>query len=282
MIVGKRKQLEAKQQRISNSSQSLSQVPQSNSSVSNEESNDSNPSETRLGRSSLNNELWRLYNSATNRSKLDRQKLSRVDTMCKLGPLEQQRLISDFKRWVEHCQELGSPRTDYLFVLIKFNVLRAMIKSNGADLGYTAGEGVYDDDAISPFADPSNPMWHLRSVPAALQPTRLQQQIPHHPWIDILPSPVMRDNLLRAGDTYNVMDLCADLVGCFSADKGRTGMIVWGEPWDIAGWEITESFVKYWGWTIQGCEQLLRATNYWRERRGEGPLQVGRILCEED
>lgn len=284
MIVGKRKQSEEKlpetKQLISLnlSSQSPRQVPQSNGIVSSKEASNSNATETGLEEpGSLEHELWMLYNSAVDRSQLDRQKLSRVAKVCILGPIEQQRLISVFERWVEHYQRLGSPRTDHVLVLVKFNVLRALI-SNGADLGYTAGEGVYSDAALSPFTDPSNPMWHVRSVSGALQPTNLQRQIPHHPWIDILPSPVMRDNLLLARDTYDVMELCADLVGFFSADKGRTGMVVWREPWDIAGWEVTESFVNYWGWTIQGCEQLIQSTNYWREQRGERPLQVERIV----
>jgi hypothetical protein len=232
-------------------------------------------------RYSPENELWRIFHSAAERSRLDRQKLFRIASVCKLGSIEQHKMISEFERWIEDCQRMGSPRTDLLLVLVKFNVFRAMIINSGY-LGYLAGEGMDDDDALSPFTDPSNPNWQIRSVPAALRPTKLQRQIPHHPWIDILPAPGMRDNLLRAGETYDDMELCADLVGFFSESKGRTGMIVWGEPWDIAGWEVTESFVKHWGWTIRGCEQLLQATNYWRERRGEDPLQVGKILYGED
>ena len=207
--------------------------------------------------------------------------MSYIATTCRLGPLEQQRAISEFEKWIERCEELGSPLTDQLLILVKFNVLRAMV-SNSRDLGYEAGEVMGDDDTLSPFTDPSNPNWRVRSVPSALRPTKLQREIPHHPWIDILPSPTMRDNLLRAGDTYDDTELCSDLVGCSSEPDARTGMIVWGEPWDIAGWEVTESFVKHWGWTIRGCEQLLQATNYWRERRGENSLQAKRIICEED
>ena len=268
--------------RYSDNSESPSEILRIASSASSGDSSNGDTSETQLVvHDSPENELWKLYHSGANLMQLDRQKLSRVATLCEAGPLEQQKLISEFERWVQYSQRLGSPRTDHLLVLVKFNVFRALI-SNGANLGYASGAAVDDDDALSPFTEISNPLWHVGPVPAALQPTKLQRQIPHHPWIDILPSPVMRDNLLRAGDTYDDMELCADLVGFFSESKDRTGMIVWGEPWDIAGWEVTESFAKHWGWTIQGCEQLLRSTNYWRARRGEGPLQVGRILGEED
>jgi hypothetical protein len=251
-----------------------------------DESSDSQISETELERYSPqnkpdpHNEVWALFHSAAQRRQFDRKKMARVATKCGFTPLEQQRAILEFQKWVENCHKLGLPTTDRLLVLVKFNVFRALV-SNSTDLGYPEGEGMDDDDALSPFTDPSNLKWQLRSVPAALQPTKLQRQIPHHPWIDVLPVPEMRDNLLRAGDTYDDMELCADLIGFYSEERGRTGMIIWGEPWDIAGWEITESFVKDWGWTIRGCEQLLRATNYWREQRGERPLRIERILREE-
>jgi hypothetical protein len=147
---------------------------------------------------------------------------------------------------------MGSPRTDNLLVLIKFNVFRAMM-SNGRDLGISGNDSL-DDDALSPFNNPEHAINCNLPVPAALHPTKLQRQIPHHPWIDVLPFQRMRDNLLRAGDTYDDAQLCADLVGvfCASTDKHRTGMIIWGEPWDPTAWEVTESFVIYWGWTVRG------------------------------
>lgn len=252
------------------------------SSAETEESVNSNTSDIELvGHSSPDDELWWLYHSAANRPHFNREKMLHIAKICSLTLDEQQKLLLQFEQWVEHSKRIGNPTTDHLLVLVKFNVFRAFI-SNAAHLGYCAGADLEDDDALSPFADPSNPKCHLQTVPTGLRPTKLQQQIPHHPWIDTLPSPVMRDNLLLAGDTYDDTELCADLVGFCGEDKGRTGMIVWGEPWDISGWEFTESFVKRWGWTIQGCKQLLRSTNYWRQRRGERPLQVGRILAEVD
>ncbi|KAH9209797.1 hypothetical protein DL95DRAFT_476461 [Leptodontidium sp. 2 PMI_412] len=40
-------------------------------------------------------------------------------------------------------------------------------------------------------------------------------------------------------------DLCTDLVGFANSETARTGVIVWGEhPWDPAGWEVTEQYLK--------------------------------------
>jgi len=50
----------------------------------------------------------------------------------------------------------------------------------------------------------------------------------------------MRDNLLRAGNSYDDLELCADLVG-FSPTT-RTGLLVWREPWGLEGWGFTQLF----------------------------------------
>lgn len=210
---------------------------------------------------------------------IDKQKLYHVASICKLDSVKPERIISEFERWVERNRMIGSPRTDHLLVLIKFNVFRALI-SNTRDIGISDKESM-DDDALSPYSsNPCSPSTFIRPTPASLQPTQLQRQICHHPWIDALPIPGMRDNLLLASDAYDEFQLCADLLGIYNESADRSGMIVSGDPWDPAGWEITESFAKQWGWTIKGCEQLFLSTNYWRTRRGEKPLRFERLLCE--
>lgn len=82
----------------------------------------------------------------------------------------------------------------------------------------------------------------------------------------------MRDNLLLAGDSYDEDQLCNDLVEFVDLTNEQTGLIVWSEPWDPAGWEISETFLKNWGWTVNGCVELLESTNFWRATRGEDAL----------
>jgi hypothetical protein len=82
----------------------------------------------------------------------------------------------------------------------------------------------------------------------------------------------MRDNMLLAGDSYDEYELCNDLVDFCDVPSERTGLVVWGEPWDPSGWEISESFLRRWGWVVKGCLDLLVSTNYWRKQRGEDPL----------
>ena len=50
---------------------------------------------------------------------------------------------------------------------------------------------------------------------------------------------------------------------------GRTGLINWGDQWNIESWEVTPGFLKKWGWALEGCGDLLRASNRWRASRNE-------------
>ncbi|KAL4734674.1 hypothetical protein BDV11DRAFT_197769 [Aspergillus similis] len=182
----------------------------------------------------------------------------------------------------------SSPRTDLLLGLIRVNFLRAL-HTNIEVLGYSAAE--MHDEALSQFgtAGPVKPL--LRPTksalfPASLQPTPIQLTIPHHPWLDLLPFPQMRDNLILAeaglgeGRGYDDIQLCRDMCGhgtlSLPADRrvgnGETGIIIWRDPWDPHGWEVTETFLRRWEWVVAGCTELFRATNRWRAVRGERPL----------
>ncbi|KAL4899006.1 hypothetical protein BDW74DRAFT_171841 [Aspergillus multicolor] len=180
----------------------------------------------------------------------------------------------------------SSPRTDLLLSLTRVNFLRAL-HTNIEVLGYSASE--MHDDALSQFGSfgPTKPS--LRSVespsfPASLRPTEIQLAIPHHPWVDLLPIPTMRDNLILAewelGDAFDDTALCRAMCGYGTLSlparrdvgRGETGIIIWRDPWDASGWEVTETFLRQWGWVVQGCTELFRSTDWWRGVRGERPL----------
>ncbi|KAL4930441.1 DUF3425 domain-containing protein [Aspergillus undulatus] len=174
-----------------------------------------------------------------------------------------------------------SPKTDLLPTLTRVNFLRAL-HANIEVMGYSASE--MHDDALSHFgtAGPIKPSIRDISVlPVCLRPTKIQIAVPHHPWIDLLPIPTMRDNLILAGEEYDDIALCRAMsgygvnlaTGKKAGDaRGETGVIIWRDPWDADGWEVTGSFLRRWGWTVAGCEGLFRATNWWRSVRGEPPL----------
>lgn len=111
------------------------------------------------------------------------------------------------------------------------------------------------------------------ALPPALQPTELQRSIPHDAWIDRLPCPRLRDNVLLLQGTFDAEELLMDFRGpdAGSVDEFQ-GVIVWNEPWKQEGWEVTEGFVKKWGFLMKGCAEFMASTNRWREARGEEPL----------
>lgn len=84
--------------------------------------------------------------------------------------------------------------------------------------------------------------------------------------------PKMRDNLLLAGYLHDEDQLCNDLVEFGNVSNEQTGLIVWNDPWDSMGLEVSETFLDKWAWTVSGFVKLLESTNYWRAKRGEKPL----------
>ncbi|KAM0308008.1 hypothetical protein ACHAO8_010403 [Botrytis cinerea] len=221
-------------------------------------------------------DLLDVFNSAAGLSQIKICERSRTAVACARGNLDDFTIMTWLQKWAQNTSTIGSPRNDKLLVLVKVNVFRAFI-SNSMTLGIPS-DVITDDDATSTFCPLSADINGILALPPSLRPTDLQIQIPHHPWIDCLPVPQMRQNLIRAGDIFDVMELCGDLVGIFSAGTGRTGMIIWGEPWDVAGWEVTEGFLERWGWTIKGCWDLFESTNKWRAGRGQIALHFDKIL----
>lgn len=228
---------------------------------------------------SLEKELWKLFRSAITTTKLKLSDLPRAAQICRWSVAQSDRTIQEFEKWaMQNNRPLYGPTTDHLLVLIKFNILRALV-TNMHMLGITE-EFTEEDDAISPFVISSDQM-RTAELPRALRGTKLQMEVPHHPWIDIIPVPRMRDNLIRAGGTFDDMELCGDLVGFFSGSRMEKGMIIWGEPWDIGAWEVTEQFLQRWGWAIRGCHELFESTNRWRAAREEDPIDFSPFECEE-
>ncbi|ROT37217.1 hypothetical protein SODALDRAFT_379694 [Sodiomyces alkalinus F11] len=50
------------------------------------------------------------------------------------------------------------------------------------------------------------------------------------------------------------------------------GIIVWTDPWDPIGWEVTEGCWRNFSFLFDGCYDMLHSTNRWRALRGEDSL----------
>ncbi|KAE9370668.1 hypothetical protein N431DRAFT_379282 [Stipitochalara longipes BDJ] len=189
--------------------------------------------------------------------------------VCTLSNFEIQATITHFEYSILRNYFLGSPAVDDLLTLIPFNMYRGII-SNAHVLGYDL-EKMSPEDTISRFCNQAaEGDWQC---PPSLRPTLVQLRVPHHPWLDLFPIPQMRDNMILAGSSLNEEELCVHLVG-FTAKKAGPGVAIWGEAWDPACWEVTESFFQHWRWLLEGCDDLLRSSNMWRAKRGEKPLPI--------
>lgn len=106
-----------------------------------------------------------------------------------------------------------------------------------------------------------------------LAPTRLQHEVQHHPYIDLLPFCGLRDNLLVALDcgALDEPELCADI------DRH---LRVWGRLPQLAmSYEWAPEFVDKWAWVLD--EEVLKVSNFWRGQRGEAPFEAwGRATGE--
>lgn len=160
---------------------------------------------------------------------------------------------------------------DYLIPLLQYNVLRASLVNRRLFSGDKITQCTSESIRIPPL--PSDPT----SIPPSLYPTPLQQALPHEEWVDIIPHPGWRDNVLRAIGTFDEDELWSDIMGGlfegFPASEIQfRGLIAWNPPWDISGWEISEGFWRKWGWSLRGLDDVLLATNRRRRERGEEPL----------
>ncbi|GFF51497.1 hypothetical protein IFM46972_09310 [Aspergillus udagawae] len=177
----------------------------------------------------------------------------------------------------------GSPVADLRLGVTRLNVMRAL-HINLEVLGYRPGDITDDAQSVFTVQGPSHLPGRNTSevkLPPALKPTAIQRTVPHHPWLDLIPFPYMRDTLILTQDFIDEAQLCRDLSGQGESAVqrsgrevgiGETGILVWKDPWDPSGWEVTETFLRFWGWTIRDCRDLFRSTNAWRSRRGERPL----------
>jgi Domain of unknown function (DUF3425) len=180
-------------------------------------------------------------------------------------------------------RQAQSLQADHLLSLTYYNVFRALISIiRNLDLDLA---GICRDDYLSPFSINAD-SYQLNNLPPILHPTKLQRTVPHHAIVDIFPSPQLRDNMLTKGQHYNDdHDFCTDLVGfgnfeCdhtveeIDAPEAKRGLIVWGDPFDVANWEVGGSFARKWRWFLAGAMDLEQSTNSWRSKRGEPYLKV--------
>ncbi|KAL1962706.1 hypothetical protein VTN77DRAFT_9250 [Rasamsonia byssochlamydoides] len=107
------------------------------------------------------------------------------------------------------------------------------------------------------------------SLSAALQPTFLQLRTPHHAYIDLIPSPSLRDRLIRTDpDTANAFltEVCTFVYE--TEDRGQ--LTIWGDDHlSEFAWEFSAEVLEKWGGIL--TEEWRERANFWRRQR-DAPL----------
>ncbi|VUC34862.1 unnamed protein product [Clonostachys rosea] len=161
-----------------------------------------------------------------------------------------------------------------LITIVQYNVLRGLIWN----LAALSMLDRIPSECAETFGVPGQSVSNnLGQIPRDLRWTSVQRSIEHSYWISVIPFPAMRDNLILMADQYDTHDLLHDMgIGLYEGleDAERKGFLVWEDPWCASGWEISEGFVKKWGFLLKGCSVEVEITNRWRELRGEERLVV--------
>ena len=157
---------------------------------------------------------------------------------------------------------------DELAQLINRNFMSATV-TNAKHLGI-------DLNALQAGTSVRTPRSTDRQIPATLTPIDAQYRLPHDPIVDTIPHARLRYNILRAiaGGQIDGSDFskCIRASGALELLNGswqRGGVVVWSFPEQVASWELSEPFVRRWAYLLEGCEDVIAATNSWRSKRGE-------------
>ncbi|KAI0206396.1 hypothetical protein F4808DRAFT_118186 [Astrocystis sublimbata] len=136
---------------------------------------------------------------------------------------------------------------------------------------------LWELDANSPFNDGTHLTPTTPTLPEPWRPTLTQSNIPHHPLIDLLPWPSVRDRVILI---FSVPDdarppVAAGPLGiaqlAYDIEDTAEGVRIWGDdPCEPTSWEVGQVLFERW-WFIFDRE-IVSQSNYWRKLRGANQL----------
>lgn len=155
----------------------------------------------------------------------------------------------------------------------ELTILRAMLRI--ADRLGCNNQQLWELGCLSPFnSGETVPTNHL---PVTWRPTASQITVPHHPVIDFLPWPSVRDRVLmifslpeearppQAAGPMALVNLVYDL-----EDNSEGVRIYGGDPYEASSWEVGQVFFERWWFLFD--RDIIETSNNWRRLRGAQPL----------
>ncbi|PLN86687.1 hypothetical protein BDW42DRAFT_158300 [Aspergillus taichungensis] len=173
-------------------------------------------------------------------------------------------IIWDLTSVSPFCKELGTPSSGLSTPSLVTHISTA-VSTTPSDTSDDAG---------------SEQKVHPSTLPPHLQPTPTQRLIRHHPMLDLLPWPNVRDKLIQvfnlpvsqrpktAQDPMGILRLVYDM-----EDAGGEGINVHGQdPFQASGWEIGQLVFERWWWAFE--TDIVQTSNQARKKRGAKTLSL--------
>jgi hypothetical protein len=173
----------------------------------------------------------------------------------------------------------GSFADSYLLPVHELTVLKAVVRI-AERIG--CREHIWNLEALSPFsqgiATPNE------QLPDAWKPTASQILVPHHPMLDFLPWPQVRDrviNIFSMPDEIrppNARGSLALVKFAYDFEDNSEGVRIYGgDPYDPNSWEVGQVLFERW-WFIFDRD-VIENSNRWRQLRGAPPLALKGTSC---
>ncbi|KAL7915757.1 hypothetical protein GGI35DRAFT_430595 [Trichoderma velutinum] len=168
----------------------------------------------------------------------------------------------------------GSFADSYLLPVHELTLLRAVLRI-AERIG--CQHQLWNLEAVSPFsqgiAAPSE------QLPAAWKPTASQLLVPHHPLLDFLPWPGVRDRVISIFSMPdemrppNATGPLALVNFAYDFEDNSEGVRIYGgDPYDPNSWEVGQVLFERW-WFIFDRD-VIENSNRWRQLRGAPPLAL--------
>ncbi|KAH6659293.1 hypothetical protein BKA67DRAFT_10015 [Truncatella angustata] len=164
----------------------------------------------------------------------------------------------------------------YLLPVPELKLLQAFMRLSSS---LNCKSSLWDLTATSSFNDPSM-TFNQKVLTSSFAPTVAQRTVPHHPIIDVLPWPSVRDRLIGV---FSLPDDCRPpcAVGplalvqlAYDMEDSAEGIRIWGHsPCNGSMWEVGQVLFQRWWFVFD--RQVIEQSNRWRLLRGAPELRLG-------
>ncbi|CAJ2513922.1 Uu.00g020410.m01.CDS01 [Anthostomella pinea] len=176
---------------------------------------------------------------------------------------------------IKDVDDLSFPDS-YLLPVNELTLLKAFLRIGSR---IKCNSSLWEMTATSPFNDGTHTPASTLQLPATWRPTPSQISVPHHPVIDMLPWPSVRERIIMllclpdearppaAAGPLALVQLAYDL------EDAAEGVRIWGnDPCEATAWEVGQVLFERWWFVFD--RKIVDQSNYWRRLRGAESLSM--------